>query len=395
MKLDLRAALLEANMRQYAAIMEQAAEPEFSPGYRKSCARMLADPNGWAKRLGRPLWKKTLQTAACILLAFSLALGALMGVSPTVRAAVLNWFREIREGVVSYTSTDMAEQLAPPIWRPTWVPENFVLRDVWTTEEQAGWNFTETGKGDRGKGLRIMCFVPNGRVSGDTGLPDIQPIPTTVQGNPAAYYAGVHRDQLVWENQEGYLFWLSTSGFSDRELLEKLGESMEPYSGTAASAFAPAWLPEGHSTGCSFAGVGQQQILRNGDVLTFQYVTNPPCAWETDQSRAGETVTVQGSEGMLWEAVVPEGQEDPAVEAGDVIIAAGTSHGIEEEGVLIWTDAEMDTAFQIRGILPKEDLLRIAESVTAVPDGGQTREPRNERKPSVKHYENHRKEGSS
>lgn len=378
MKHDLREALLEANMRQYAAIMEQAAEPEFSSKYRRSCIRMLSGPNAWAKRFARPLWKKLLQTVACILLAFTLALGALMGVSPTVRAAVLNWFREIREGVVTYTSTELAEQLAPPIWRPTWVPEDFVLRDVWTTEEQVSWYFSEKGKDNRGMGLRIMCFVPGGHVSGDTGFPDIQPIPTAIQGNPAEYYAGVHRDLLVWENREGYLFWMSTNGFSDRELLEKLGESMEPYSRTAACAFAPAWLPEGHSSGTQFAGIGQQQLLRNGDVLTFQYITDPPCAWETDQSREGEAVTVQGSEGMLWEAVVPEGQEDPVVEAGNVIIASGTSHSVEEEGVLIWTDEETDTSFQLKGILPREDLLRIAESVTVVPTSGQTREVQGE-----------------
>lgn len=369
METKLRDALLDANLQQFAEIMAQAEEPDFSPRYRKSCLRMLANPRGWAKRFSRPLWKKTLQTAVCILLTFTLALGALMGISPTVRAAVMNWFREIREGVVSYTSHESTEQLTPSVWRPTWVPEEFVLRDILTSESHANWDFTR--KDGRAR-LRILCLVPGCQVSGDTGVPDIQPISTTIQGNPAEYYAGGGggRDLLVWENREGYLFWISAIGLSDQAMLEKVGNHMKPYP-AETSAFASTWLPEGHSNGFQFPGVGHQELLRNGDMLTFQYVTDPLCPWETDERREGQSVMVGDSVGMLWEATIPEGQEDTTVEMGSIIVSSSTSHTVEEAGVLIWTDEKSNTAFQLKGVLPKEDLLRIAESVTVVPPSGQ------------------------
>ena len=369
MKIDLRAALLEANMRQYAAVMEQASEPTFSPKYKKNCMQMLSNPNAWAKRFGRPLWKKTLQAAACILLAFTLTLGALMSVSPTVRAAVMNWFREIREGMVSYMSTEMSEQLASPTWRPTWVPENFALQDIWTSDNQLTWDFTGKDEDDQPIGMTVMCLTPDGKISSNIGTQNVNPVFTTIHGNPAEYYTGIHGDTLIWENQEGYLFCLVTTDFSDKTLLEKIGEQMQPYSETTCS-FVPMWIPEGYEkrgTDHPFAGIGKQEFLRNGDVLTFQYVTDLTCPWETDPNRIGTPVSVHGSDGLLWEATIQAGQEDTTVEIGDIVISSGTSSTMDESGVLIWTDQETNTHFQLKGILTREELLRMAESVAAVP----------------------------
>ena len=88
-------ALLEAGWQENRTAWEGTEEPAFSPQYLRWRTRLLADPFGWGKKQLRPLWAKALRTAACILLAASVTLGSLMAVSPTVRAAVLNWLREI------------------------------------------------------------------------------------------------------------------------------------------------------------------------------------------------------------------------------------------------------------------------------------------------------------
>ena len=65
--------------------------PAFKPThhYQRQMAEMLKDPLKWERRRARPLWKNVAQKAAVILLVFSLSLGSLMAVSPTVRAAVV------------------------------------------------------------------------------------------------------------------------------------------------------------------------------------------------------------------------------------------------------------------------------------------------------------------
>ena len=62
--------------------------------YQRQMAAMVKDPLKWERRRARPLWKNVAQKAAVILLVFSLSLGSLMAVSPTVRAAVVRWVTE-------------------------------------------------------------------------------------------------------------------------------------------------------------------------------------------------------------------------------------------------------------------------------------------------------------
>ena len=79
--------------------------PAFKPThhYQRQIAAMLSDPLKWAQKRARgPLWKNVAQKAAVILLVFSLSLGSLMAVSPTVRAAVVRWVTEWYETHIVY-----------------------------------------------------------------------------------------------------------------------------------------------------------------------------------------------------------------------------------------------------------------------------------------------------
>ncbi|MBQ4576491.1 MAG: hypothetical protein IJB07_02045, partial [Firmicutes bacterium] len=73
-----------------------------SPAYEVQIRRMLADPNGWAKRSENPMWKRILQKAAIILLALSMTLGGMMAASEEVRAMMIRWIRDQFQGAIFY-----------------------------------------------------------------------------------------------------------------------------------------------------------------------------------------------------------------------------------------------------------------------------------------------------
>lgn len=101
--------------------------PAFKPTrhYQRQIAAMLSDPLKWAQKRARPLWKNVAQKAAVILLVFSLSLGSLMAVSPTVRAAVVRWVTEWYETHVVYRFS--GEQVADemPQYEVTDLPEGY------------------------------------------------------------------------------------------------------------------------------------------------------------------------------------------------------------------------------------------------------------------------------
>jgi hypothetical protein len=86
---------------------------------------MLADPWAWYRRKIRPVYKKILQRAACFLLCALLSLGGLMAVSPTIKAAVLQWMKEWYEDYIEYVFKGDPERMQQNERRPTWLPEGY------------------------------------------------------------------------------------------------------------------------------------------------------------------------------------------------------------------------------------------------------------------------------
>ncbi len=94
--------LLDAAAEEYAAELASTEEVITSLHFQRQMKKMLANPNSWAKQRKRPLWKQCLSKVAILLLVCSLTLGAMMVVSPTVRATVLDWVTEWYETHISY-----------------------------------------------------------------------------------------------------------------------------------------------------------------------------------------------------------------------------------------------------------------------------------------------------
>ena len=124
----LRNILLEAAMADYAAELADHRPEPMSARLQRQMNAMLNDPNVWAKRLHRSIWSKVARAAAMILLAFSLSLGALMAVSPTIRAAIINWVVEWYDTQIVYrfSGRPADNSFAPlPRYEVTALPEGY------------------------------------------------------------------------------------------------------------------------------------------------------------------------------------------------------------------------------------------------------------------------------
>lgn len=370
----LRDALIDANLLQFEAVLADAdaREFDFSPRYCRQRMRMLADPFGWAKRQGRSPWVRAARNAACVLLACTVALGALMAASPAVRAAVLGWLREFGGDTVTYSSPycPAPADAGPQDWRLTWLPEGYTLQEPYINSSISKWSFLSADTGDT---LDFGCSAPGGDSRVQVGtLPEPERVweRVSVRGIPADYYAGdADTSQLlVWETPEGFLLRLLARTQIDRETLVKIAESAVCYGGSAP-AYEMGWIPPdfrdmGNPRG---NGVFHQEWVRRGVILSWQYLVDPVCPFAAPEGTP-EEITVGGLPGRFWacrEASPgnPGGPDDSVMQFGDVTITTGSSPAEETVSTLMWEDPETNTAFCLRGELGKSDLLRMAESV--------------------------------
>ena len=176
--------------------------PAFKPTrhYQRQIAAMLKDPLKWERRRARPLWKNVAQKAAVILLVFSLSLGSLMAVSPTVRAAVVRWVTEWYETHIVYRYS--GEQIIGemPQYEITDLPEGYI------EDERVNWpsyvSVVYQNK-DTGKTIYLDCtFMQQGSAS-DYVTDGVEVVPVTVNGLSGQLFL---TDD--WENKWNTITWI-------------------------------------------------------------------------------------------------------------------------------------------------------------------------------------------
>ena len=106
----LRRSLLDAEKADWKETMDTAPPAEPSLRQRRRMGALLANPEGYARRAARPVWKRAVRTAACFLLACILGFGALLAANPTARADFAQWVREWQDGMNSYSFTGLPSQ---------------------------------------------------------------------------------------------------------------------------------------------------------------------------------------------------------------------------------------------------------------------------------------------
>lgn len=371
----LRDALLEATWREYTSAWEGAEEPSFSSNYLRWRARLLADPFAWAEKQLRPLWTKVLRTAACILLACTLTLGTLMAASPTVRATVLNWMREISGNLMMYYTDQQAKtDILPSNWRITWLPEGWELQDMTVSV----WRYQ--GPSEKGR-LTYACYVPS---SADltTNVDDVSDADAVretiqVQGYSADYYESDGYQVLLWENKDGFLFLLRGDIFLDRETFLKIAESITYYPGPD-TAYELSWIPGEYApfSRDEMAGAAQEIWTFDKTSLTWRYITDPICSFVLPDNDP-EEVTLGDFTAQYWAAEESFEVSDSVATAsgdfgeeigssatiGDVVITVSGSPEAAQTGILLWADPVTNTTFLLEGALDRYDLIRMAESM--------------------------------
>lgn len=367
----LRRGLMAANLAEYTSELDDLPswEPDFSPKYRRERTRLLANPRSWARRRARPVWKRAARTAACVALACTVALGALMAASPTVRAAVNTWLRQITRNSqsveIQYSPSDPNETALTLPWRLTWLPEGWTLDERYIRGDSGTWIFCMTGNDGVSKENLSFSCTNSDTLASFSRFPEpnftLKGRPA-VHGRPADYYEGEHYRMLAWEEVDKSL--LEIVSRLDIAPLEQIAESAEPWSGVQTE-YEVGHTPEGHTeqTIQFSRGVGEWTWLKNHTQLDLLYVNDPICPF-TVPSRTPEEVTVNGLPGLFWPSTTSteEWFAEIAVEqlSPDAVITCGT----EEVAVLTWEDPETSTIFRLRGVAEKEEMLRTAESVT-------------------------------
>ena len=175
--------------------------PAFKPThhYQRQIAAMLSDPLKWAQKRARPLWKNVAQKIAMILLVFSLSLGSLMAVSPTVRAAVVRWVTEWYETHIVYRYSGEQITGEMPQYEIIDLPEGYI------EDERVNWpsyvSVVYQNK-DTGKTIYLDCTYMQQGSASDYVTDGVEVVPVTVNGLSGQLFL---TDD--WENKWNTITW--------------------------------------------------------------------------------------------------------------------------------------------------------------------------------------------
>ena len=170
--------------------------------HQRQMAAMVKDPLKWGRRQARPIWKNVLQKVAVILLVFSLSLGSLMAVSPTVRAAVERWVTEWYETHIVYRYSGEQITGEMPQYEITDLPAGYV------EDERVNWpsyvSVVYQNK-DNGKTIYLDCTYMQQGSASDYVTDGVAVVPVTVNGLSGQLFL---TDD--WENKWNTITWIDT-----------------------------------------------------------------------------------------------------------------------------------------------------------------------------------------
>ena len=173
-----------------------------SPKYQRQMAAMLKNPQKWANRRSKPTWEKMLQRIAVVILVLSLSFGSLMVVSPTVRAAVVNWVVEWYETHITYRYSGETIKEDMPQYTITDLPDGYVEEKSQKIEWENYVRNTYVNK----KTNDIMYFDYVYMQQGsewDYDTEDVQCVPVTINGLKGQLFLADD-----WEEKWNTITWI-------------------------------------------------------------------------------------------------------------------------------------------------------------------------------------------
>lgn len=220
----LQAILLDAAEKEFEQELSASEAVNVSPRFLHQMNAMLEDPNAWAKRRRRPVWKTTLQRIAVFTVACSVTLIALMAISPSVRAAVTNWIVQFYETHTVYHFAKAPMSEAMPQYEITALPEGYQLDHTTEGADHIWFRYSNTD--DESLSFHYIRTTSNAAQGMTTENTEISSI--TVNGCPGHLYISNDREEssaIVWYDEQQSLQF-SISGFFDRDGLLAIAESV-------------------------------------------------------------------------------------------------------------------------------------------------------------------------
>ena len=216
----LRRALIDVIHEDYADILE--GEPDVPPHTEKYLRRerkLLADPLGYVRRLARPVWKKALRMAACILLALATLFGSVMALSPSARAWVVRMYTEWRGHTTMFFFIGaQSEDYTSTNWRPNYIPDGYTELSPTTTGNIT--RVTYQGINDDTIYFRYRSIKLYGAFDIDNEHGTMQGL--TVGDNPATLIISNtegFRNRLVWMDEGTDTAFLLSGQIDTEELI--------------------------------------------------------------------------------------------------------------------------------------------------------------------------------
>lgn len=200
-------------------------EPEpKSPRFQERERRMLADPFGYARKVLRPMWRKVLTTAACLMLAVTVAFGGLMAASPTARAWVSRIVTEWYEGFTRFQFSGEDSNEALP-WKLNYLPDGFEKIE----EDGTAGYWTVVYQSQEGCEIvvEITPIMENTHFDADNEHRDYQKI--EINGDEGYLLTGTSpgvKNILVCRNTESQIQVMIVASI-DTEELTKIAENIE------------------------------------------------------------------------------------------------------------------------------------------------------------------------
>lgn len=192
-------------------------EHEFSDDFTAKMDKLL-------HRQKRQIWYTVIRYAAVIVLTATLALGTVMAASPTARAAVLKWTRELYDAGTVYRFYSEVSDAPLPAYELGRLPEGFEETSVYRSNSfcRAMYSNAETGKSF----VFEYSYMNIGTVQTVTSGNEDSVEQTKVNGMPADFYrlrkAKYISALLIFDEENDIYF--SITGTLDRDSIFDIAE---------------------------------------------------------------------------------------------------------------------------------------------------------------------------
>lgn len=300
----------------------------------------------------------------------------LLGEQPaTETSSETVWEKVVDNGELRYKcDVKDVEYDTLPAWYSSWNGDGWGIASVDASMSGNGWVRWKWQKGT--SYIDFTCSYPCSYSMGQgmSAEAALNSQKVSVNGHQAELYQEGSTCILVWEDDDGVLFWLRGLRV-DAETLTDFAGSIRPCTAETSSSVTLPLVPKGYARMTRVASGNTAYEVWNGGNLCFTWLcTDGPVAVPSGDS---ETVAVNGTEARFWAATEePEHIQSPIlvngtpVEDGEAVIGSvtvtsATIPGLQSKEVstLVWTDPDSGLSFRLQGALNQETLIRMAEQM--------------------------------